>query len=93
MDPQINFRLHGEAYLSRLDFLPKKVDVLDILHFDVSIYVEFSLDPKKLTTIWSEKGQAPTINHMSLGENEARRPGPSKQMGLTSKDKIWTIER
>lgn len=34
VDPQILFRVHGEAYLSRLDFQPKNVDVLEIYHFD-----------------------------------------------------------
>lgn len=71
VDPQIMFRLHGEAYLSRLDFLPKKVDVLEIYHFDVSICFLFCLDPEKLTK-WSEKGEAPTISHMSLGETELK---------------------
>lgn len=42
VDPQILFRVHGEAYLSRLDFQPKNVDVLEIYHFDVSIYLLLS---------------------------------------------------
>ena len=32
----------------------------------------FCLDPRKLT-IWSEKGEAPIINHMSLGEADLKR--------------------
>ena len=71
VDPQTMFRLHSEAYLSRLDFRPKNVDVLEIYHFDVSICVLCCLDTAKLT-IWSEKGEAPTINHMSLGETELK---------------------
>jgi len=38
VDPQILFRRHSEAYLSRLHFLPMKVDVMEIYHFDVGIY-------------------------------------------------------
>ena len=37
VDPQTMFRLHSEAYLSRLDFLPNKVDVLEIYHFHVGV--------------------------------------------------------
>ena len=35
VDPQIMFRLHGEAYLNRLKFVPNKVDVLEIYHSHV----------------------------------------------------------
>ena len=35
VDPQMLFRLHREAYLSKLDFVPEKVDVLEIYHYDV----------------------------------------------------------
>ncbi len=37
VDPQIFFSLHREAYLSRLNFIPKKVDVLEIYHYDVGV--------------------------------------------------------
>ena len=37
VDPQILFRLHGEAYLGRLKFVPKKVDVLEIYHYTVGV--------------------------------------------------------
>ena len=42
VDPQILFRLHGEAYLSKLDFVPEQVDVLEIYHYDVGIPVFLS---------------------------------------------------
>lgn len=37
VDPQILFRLHREAYLGRLNFVPKKVDVLEIYHYTVGV--------------------------------------------------------
>ena len=49
VDPQILFRLHHEAYLSNLNFVPEQVDVLEIYHYDVGLWVFPRLDPKKLT--------------------------------------------
>ena len=72
VDPQILFRLYREAYLGRLNFVPKKVDVLEIYHYTVGVYVFSCLSPNKLTVCF-EKGTAPTISHMSLQETELIR--------------------
>ena len=37
LDPQTLFRLHRQAYLSRLNFVPEKVDVLEIYHYAVGV--------------------------------------------------------
>ena len=49
VDPQILFRLHREAYLSKLDFVPEQVDVLEICHYDVGLLLFPRLNSKTLT--------------------------------------------
>ena len=49
VDPQILFRFHREAYLSKLDFVPEQVDILEIYHYDVGLLVFPRLDLKTLT--------------------------------------------
>ena len=56
VDPQILFRLHHEAYLSKLDFVPEQVDVLEIYHYDVGLLVFPRLD-SKILTIFFERVQ------------------------------------
>lgn len=49
VDPQILFRPHREAYLSKLEFVSEKVDVLEIYHYDVGAWVFPCPDSSTLT--------------------------------------------
>lgn len=82
------FRLHGEAYLSRLDFLPNKVDVLEIYHFhgEPPTINHMSLEETELKrwltivprTTQGQEGQKATAGlRLILGPTPGPRSSPS----------------
>lgn len=86
VDPQTMFRLHAEAYLSRLDFSPKVIDVLEIYHFHVGTEV-FSLSWSKEADDMVWKGRSTNNKTYELRRGRAKTVANHCKNAFTEKEK------